>query len=155
MVAPTRTPEELSVGQVAARSGVSVSALRFCEAEGLIKSRRTPGNQRRYSRDVLHRTAFIRASQGVGIPLRQIKAAFAESRQCFGELEEWAASEEAAGLQHADLEEQVEVRGRELMRQLFQDRLRRGGVSSDSCRKPPGRAGLSRVALAPSRSNAT
>jgi len=49
--------------------------------------------------------------------------AFAESRKCFQELEEWAASEEAAGLQHADLEEQLEVRGRELMRQLFQDRL--------------------------------
>ena len=49
--------------------------------------------------------------------------AFAESRKRFGELEEWAASEEAAGLQHADLEEQLEVRGRELMRQLFQDRL--------------------------------
>jgi hypothetical protein len=49
--------------------------------------------------------------------------AFAESRKCFRELEEWAASEEAAGLQHADLEEQLEVRGRELMRQLFQDRL--------------------------------
>jgi len=49
--------------------------------------------------------------------------AFAESRKCFGELEEWAASEEAAGLQHADLEEQLGVRGRELMRQLFQDRL--------------------------------
>jgi hypothetical protein len=49
--------------------------------------------------------------------------AFAESRKCFRELEEWAVPEEAAGLQHADLEEQLEVRGRELMRQLFQDRL--------------------------------
>jgi hypothetical protein len=49
--------------------------------------------------------------------------AFAESRKCFGELEEWAASEEAAGLQHADLEEELDVRGRELLRQLFQDRL--------------------------------
>ncbi len=49
--------------------------------------------------------------------------AFAESRKCFGELEEWAASEEAAGLQHAGLEEQLEVRGRQLMRLLFQDRL--------------------------------
>ena len=49
--------------------------------------------------------------------------AFAESRKYFRELEEWAASEEAAGLQHADLEEQLDVRGRELMRQLFQDRL--------------------------------
>jgi hypothetical protein len=49
--------------------------------------------------------------------------AFGESRKCFRELEEWAASEEAAGLQHADLEEQLDVRGRELPRQLFQDRL--------------------------------
>jgi MerR family redox-sensitive transcriptional activator SoxR len=74
-VASARSPGELTVGQVAARSGVSVSALHFYEAEGLIESRRTPGNQRRYSRDVLRRVAFIRASQGVGIPLRQIKAA--------------------------------------------------------------------------------
>ncbi len=50
-------------------------------------------------------------------------AAFAESRECFGELEDWLASEEAAGLQHADLEEQLDVRGRELLRRLFQDRL--------------------------------
>jgi MerR family transcriptional regulator, redox-sensitive transcriptional activator SoxR len=75
VVASARTPEKLSVGQAAARSGVSVSALHFYEAEGLIESRRTAGNQRRYSRDVLRRIAFIRASQGVGIPLRQIKAA--------------------------------------------------------------------------------
>ena len=49
--------------------------------------------------------------------------AFAQSRECFAELEEWLASEEAAGLQHAELEEQLEVRGRELLRRLFQDRL--------------------------------
>jgi MerR family redox-sensitive transcriptional activator SoxR len=66
---------ELTVGQVAARSGVAVSALRFYEAQGLISSRRTAGNQRRYPREVLRRVAFIRASQGVGIPLSRIKAA--------------------------------------------------------------------------------
>jgi hypothetical protein len=49
--------------------------------------------------------------------------AFAESRKCFGEIEDWMASEEAAGLQHAELEEQLDVRGRELLRRLFQDRL--------------------------------
>ena len=49
--------------------------------------------------------------------------AFAESRKCFRELEDWTASEEAAGLQHAELEEQLDVRGRELLRRLFQDRL--------------------------------
>jgi MerR family transcriptional regulator, redox-sensitive transcriptional activator SoxR len=71
---PTPT-HELTVGQVADRSGVAVSALHFYEAEGLISSRRTAGNQRRYPRQVLRRVAFIRASQGVGIPLRRIKAA--------------------------------------------------------------------------------
>ena len=49
--------------------------------------------------------------------------AFAESRECFRELEGWLASEDAAGLQHGELEEQLEVRGRELLRRLFQDRL--------------------------------
>ena len=49
--------------------------------------------------------------------------ALAESRECFSELEDWMASEEAAGLQHGELEEQLDVRGRELLRRLFQDRL--------------------------------
>ena len=42
-------PTELSVGEVAARSGVAVSALHFYEAEGLISSWRNQGNQRRYA----------------------------------------------------------------------------------------------------------
>jgi MerR family redox-sensitive transcriptional activator SoxR len=66
---------ELTVGQLAARSGVTVSALRFYEAEGLIASRRTSGNQRRYGRDALRRVAFIRAAQQVGIPLRAVRDA--------------------------------------------------------------------------------
>lgn len=49
--------------------------------------------------------------------------AFAESGKCFREVEDWMASEDAAGLQHAELEEQLDVRGRELLRRLFQDRL--------------------------------
>ena len=63
---------QLSVGQVADRAGVAVSALHFYEAEGLISSTRTAGNQRRYQRDVLRRIAFIKASQAVGIPLKRI-----------------------------------------------------------------------------------
>jgi MerR family redox-sensitive transcriptional activator SoxR len=60
------------VGQLARRSGVAVSALHFYEAKGLITSRRTAGNQRRYGRDALRRVAFIRLSQRVGIPLNDI-----------------------------------------------------------------------------------
>jgi MerR family transcriptional regulator, redox-sensitive transcriptional activator SoxR len=66
---------ELTVGQLAARSGVAVSALHFYEAEGLISARRTAGNQRRFPRETLRRVAFIRASQRVGIPLRGIREA--------------------------------------------------------------------------------
>ncbi|MEV4090622.1 redox-sensitive transcriptional activator SoxR [Streptosporangium saharense] len=66
---------ELTVGQLASRSGVAVSALHFYESRGLISSRRTAGNQRRFSRDTLRRIAFIRVSQRVGIPLRAIQDA--------------------------------------------------------------------------------
>jgi MerR family transcriptional regulator, redox-sensitive transcriptional activator SoxR len=68
---------ELTVGQLAARSGVAVSALRFYEEQGLISARRTAGNQRRYPRATLRRVAFIRASQRVGIPLSRIADALA------------------------------------------------------------------------------
>jgi MerR family transcriptional regulator, redox-sensitive transcriptional activator SoxR len=63
---------ELTIGELSERSGVSASALRFYEREGLIHSRRTSGNQRRYHRTTLRRVAFIRASQTVGIPLSLI-----------------------------------------------------------------------------------
>lgn len=67
----------LTVGEVAARSGVAVSALHFYESKGLIQSIRTSGNQRRFARDVLRRVAVIKVAQRVGIPLLEIEAAFA------------------------------------------------------------------------------
>ncbi len=66
---------ELTVGQVAERSGVAVSALHFYESKGLIHSVRTAGNQRRYSRDTLRRIAVIRVAQRVGMPLASIREA--------------------------------------------------------------------------------
>lgn len=69
-----RAPQ-LTVGQVAARSGVAVSTLHFYEAQGLIRSVRTRGNQRRFTRDVLRRVAIIRVAQRVGLPLRSIREA--------------------------------------------------------------------------------
>jgi MerR family redox-sensitive transcriptional activator SoxR len=70
-----RLPRELSVGAVAARSGVAVSTLHFYEAEGLIAGHRTAANHRRYGRDVLRRIAVIRVAQRAGIPLKEIAAA--------------------------------------------------------------------------------
>jgi MerR family redox-sensitive transcriptional activator SoxR len=66
---------DLTIGEVAARSGVAPSALRFYEAEGLIAARRTEGNQRRYDRSMLRRIAFIQAGRAAGIPLERIHAA--------------------------------------------------------------------------------
>jgi MerR family transcriptional regulator, redox-sensitive transcriptional activator SoxR len=68
---------ELSVGEVAERSGVAVSTLHFYEAKGLIGSRRNAGNQRRYPREVLRRVAVIKVAQRLGIPLRLIREALA------------------------------------------------------------------------------
>ena len=65
----------LTVGDVAKRSGVSVSTLHFYETKGLISSQRSEGNQRRYAREVLRRVAFIRVAQRVGIALADIAAA--------------------------------------------------------------------------------
>ncbi|MBG6093615.1 redox-sensitive transcriptional activator SoxR [Actinomadura viridis] len=64
--------QELTIGELAGRSGVRASALRFYERQGLIRSRRTAGNQRRYRRETLRRVAFIRASHHLGIPLSVI-----------------------------------------------------------------------------------
>jgi MerR family transcriptional regulator, redox-sensitive transcriptional activator SoxR len=69
---------ELSVGELALRSGVAVSALHFYEREGLISSRRTAGNQRRYARVELRRVAVIRIAVRLGIPLAQVRSAFAD-----------------------------------------------------------------------------
>ena len=66
---------ELTPGELSRCSGVAVSALHFYEREGLITSRRTAGNQRRYPREMLRRVAFIRMSQRLGIPLARIREA--------------------------------------------------------------------------------
>ena len=66
---------ELTIGELSARSGVAPSALRFYEAEGLISSRRTSGNQRRYERATLRRIALIQAGRAAGISLERIGAA--------------------------------------------------------------------------------
>jgi len=73
--ADTSVAKELTVGEVATRSGVAVSAIHFYESKGLIKAWRTSGNQRRYPREVLRRVAVIRVAQRVGMPLSAIREA--------------------------------------------------------------------------------
>ena len=73
-----KSTDQIPIGQVAERSGIPISAIHFYEREGMISSTRSSGNHRQFSRDVLRRLAFIRASQRVGIPLMNIKEALDE-----------------------------------------------------------------------------
>ena len=66
---------QLTVGQLATRSGVAVTALHFYESKGLISSQRNAGNQRRYPREMLRRVALIKVAQRLGLPLASIHAA--------------------------------------------------------------------------------
>jgi MerR family redox-sensitive transcriptional activator SoxR len=67
----------LTIGELAARSGVPASALRYYESRGLIRAVRTTGNQRRYDRAELRRVAFVRIAQRVGLSLDEIAEALA------------------------------------------------------------------------------
>ncbi|WP_413282896.1 redox-sensitive transcriptional activator SoxR [Vibrio sp. MA40-2] len=69
---------EMTVGEVAKRSGVKVSTLHFYEQKGLISSWRNQGNQRRYHRNVLRRIAVIKAAQMVGLTLEEIALSLAD-----------------------------------------------------------------------------
>ena len=70
-----QTSDLLTIGDVAARSGLAPSAIRFYETHGLVSSERTAGNQRRFRRSTLRRLAFIRSAQRVGLSLEEITAA--------------------------------------------------------------------------------
>ena len=65
----------MTIGELSARSGVSASALRFYERQGLIAAQRTSGNQRRYPGVTLRRVALVQAGKAAGIPLERIRAA--------------------------------------------------------------------------------
>ncbi|SNS45877.1 MerR family transcriptional regulator, redox-sensitive transcriptional activator SoxR [Rhodococcoides kyotonense] len=102
---PEWTVRELTPGQLSDRSGVAVSALHFYEKQGLITSRRTSGNQRRYHRETLRRVAFIRISQKVGIPLADIRDALAElPEERTPTKRDWA---KLSGRWHDDLEHRI------------------------------------------------
>lgn len=127
-----RIPEkihELTVGQLAARSGAAVSALHFYESKGLISSRRTSGNQRRYARDTLRRVAFIRAAQRVGIPLATIREALTQlPEERTPTREDWAHLSETW---RTELEERIKQLNR--LRDHLTDCIGCGCLSLDTC----------------------
>lgn len=125
----SKTIQELTVGQLAARSGTAVSALHFYEAKGLITSRRTSGNQRRFTRDTLRRVAFIRAAQRVGIPLATIREALSRlPDERTPNHEDWARLSE---LWRGELDERIKRLAR--LRDHLDDCIGCGCLSLDKC----------------------
>jgi MerR family redox-sensitive transcriptional activator SoxR len=123
------TIHELTVGQLSARSGAAVSALHFYESKGLISSRRTAGNQRRYQRDTLRRVAFVRAAQRVGIPLATIREALAElPEERTPTRADWARLSEAW---RAELDERIRQLSR--LRDHLTDCIGCGCLSLETC----------------------
>lgn len=68
----------LSIGQLAARTGTSVSAIRFYESRGLLTSERNAGGQRRFKRADIRRLSFILIAQRLGFTLQEIETRLAE-----------------------------------------------------------------------------
>src|SRR5262249_24491040 len=83
--------EVLTIGEVAARSGVATSALRYYEDEGLIHAERNDSGHRRYPRAVIRRVAFIVFAQRIGLSLEEVGAELAKlPRNHVPERSDWA-----------------------------------------------------------------
>jgi MerR family redox-sensitive transcriptional activator SoxR len=70
-----KPPVTLSIGQLARRTGISVSAIRFYEARGLVRAARGPGNQRRFARSDIRRLSFALIAQQLGLSISEIETA--------------------------------------------------------------------------------
>ena len=69
--------DNLTIGALAERSGIAISAIRFYESKGLLAPVRTRGNQRRYRRADLRRLGVIRIAQRLGLSLEEIEVEMA------------------------------------------------------------------------------
>jgi MerR family redox-sensitive transcriptional activator SoxR len=120
----------LTVGEVARRSGVAVSTVHFYEVKGLISSRRSSGNQRRYARDVLRRIAVIKVAQKLGVPL----AAIAEALETLPQQRTPTARDwnRLSAQWRRDLDERIEKLT--LLRDQLNDCIGCGCLSLERCR---------------------
>ncbi|HTK35791.1 MAG TPA: redox-sensitive transcriptional activator SoxR [Caulobacteraceae bacterium] len=101
-----KRPLELSVGELARRSGLAVSTIHFYESKGLIRGWRSVGNQRRYPRGMLRRVAIIKVAQRAGVSLAEVAAALAHLPQDRApSREDWAGLSAAW---KADLDRRIE-----------------------------------------------
>jgi MerR family redox-sensitive transcriptional activator SoxR len=122
-------PSELSVGQVADRSGVSISTVHFYQAKGLIHGWRSSGNQRRFPRGVLRRIAFVKVAQRAGVRLSDIHAVLAAlPRNHPPTREDWRR---LSSQWRAELDERI--RGLSQLRDRFDECIGCGCLSLKVC----------------------
>ena len=76
-----KSTDLIPIGEIARRTGLSVSAIRFYEARGLVTSLRSHGNQRRFARGDIRRLSFILIAQKLGLGLADIEAELARLPQ--------------------------------------------------------------------------
>ena len=123
------TSIELTVGELARRAGVAVSTLHFYETKGLIASRRTAGNQRRFARDTLRRIAFVRIGQRVGVPLATLAEVLGRLPE--GRVPTRADWAEVSASWRAELDTRLEQL--QQLRDDFTDCIGCGCLSLDRC----------------------
>lgn len=132
--------DTLTIGQLARRSGVAVSALRYYEARGLIRSERKASEHRRFRRPTLRRVAFIVFAQRVGLTLEEIREALDRLP------EDRAPARSDWAKLAADWKRRIDERIAELerLRDELTECIGCGCLSLDRCRlaNPADRAGL-------------
>lgn len=101
------TTKMLSIGQLASRTGLAVSAIRYYEAQGLVEALRNAGGQRRFMRADIRRLSFVQIAQQFGFSIAQIKGLLDELPQGRTPNEgDWAR---IAGVFRADLDQRIET----------------------------------------------
>lgn len=71
---PQSGDETLSIGQIAERTGLAISALRYYETQGLVSPDRNPGGQRRFPRSAIRRLSFVMIAQQLGLSISEIRS---------------------------------------------------------------------------------
>lgn len=121
---------EMSVGQIAKRSGVKVSTLHFYEEKGLIESWRNTGNQRRYDRSVLRRIAVIKTAQQLGMSLQEVALAIQHFPKNHAPTDqEWGVM---ADIWKTQLDERI--RRLQVLRDNLNECIGCGCLSNNKCR---------------------
>ncbi len=119
----------LSVGELAKRAGVAVSALHFYERRGLIASYRSTGNQRRFPRSMLRRVSVIKAAQSLGLSLDEVADALA----VLPEDRAPSSAEWDAMAQHWRANLDMRIKRLELLRDLLSGCIGCGCLSTEIC----------------------